>query len=1021
VKIEKVKKLIAVLIVLFMITSCFAVGMAIAAQDQTQDKERTRAGEDKNVAGGIEVLDYMEDFRGDSLKTTTKNQTKEREGKGYEDEEADSEVEGLSAMGDVTDDFSGSKKSARIASVVGGPLEISLHPLRCLSVTFPAVANIFVNETGWWGDGSAFNSSATPIQSAIDNASDGSTIYVYTGTYNESLNISTNLTLTGENRDTTVIDGMGSNCINVTAEDVEIKGFTIHNGSAGIYVEAEDASVTVVNNNITVNNYGGVQINATNSIVANITCNIISDNNVSCTTTGTGGGIGGIRMSVNASNGTIDATIRDNNIEYNRGGGIRIGRWNQYDLPRVCGNITALIDNNEISNNKDGSIRIGGAQDTITATLTDNYIGSVEQKNAGGLVRIGRSEECDLPLSPAVVNAVVSGNTIECGNASDEVQTGGIIRIGATDTLNATVNDNDMHGGYAIGGVIRIGHAGHPTNVTARVINNTLDFADGDDIGGIIRIRATDTLDATVNGNNITAGIIGDYNRDIGGVIRIGQGDNPTNVKAAVIGNYIYCANVTDERTYIGGFVRIRAEETLNATVNNNTIIGGNNIGGFIRIGHGEHPEDVTATVIGNYLEGLNVTVGKGTQVGGFVRIRAEDTLDATVNENTIIARNCSIGGVMRIGQDCQPENLTATVNNNEISITGISNTSAGDYDSGVGGVIRINAHDNLTTTVNENRISGEEEKGGYLLGGGIRIGNYDRNPTGNVTAVVNGNYIAPCKGGAIRIVAKDELNATVNDNTASGNYGGGIRIGYFSWACGNQSTAIVNATVINNTVTNNYGSGMHISAQDNLTAVIYGNILTNNTFCANPASGYVANGSGLIVEGRRDVTIASNNTFLNNALYGIYSNGITTLDANVTAFYAYQVTDPGEDQNFGPPPADILAYPLGFSLVATGPANQDVPFIVFFDAHVPPDLALYKILPSGEWQLIDPADYTIAGNVLTITLHFDNKGNLDPAFQFSSGFTVPTLTPLGLLALLGLLTVIAAISIVRKKEREGT
>ena len=70
-------------------------------------------------------------------------------------------------------------------------------------------------------------------------------------------------------------------------------------------------------------------------------------------------------MYVNASTGTINATIRDNNIEWNRCGGIRLGWWGasngtygsgNLSYQRVCGAITALIDNNIISNNKDGSI-----------------------------------------------------------------------------------------------------------------------------------------------------------------------------------------------------------------------------------------------------------------------------------------------------------------------------------------------------------------------------------------------------------------------------------------------------------------------------------------------------------------------------------------------------------------------------------------------------------------------------------------------------------------------------------------
>jgi len=387
-ELQTMKKIVAVLIVLLMILSCFAVVTTFAKQDQTRDKVQERAGRDdtKHADSVTEELSFMEDFRGD-LPKATKNQTKERKGKGYDDEEADSLVVELSDTEDFTEDFSGDfpKKSARIAPVVGAdPLEIILHPLRCSSVTFEPPASAITVPYNY-----------TKIQQAIDNATDGDTIFVYNGTYNENLTISTNLTLIGENRDSTFIDGMGSNCINVTAADVEIMGFTIHNGSVGIYSEADNVTLTVVSTNISANDHGGMQINAANSIVANVTCNIIVDNNASCSNEKSremdrpmdkpvGGIGGGIRMYVNASTGTIDATIQDNNIEYNRGGGIRIGRWNtDNDLPWVCGTITALIANNEISNNKDGSIRIK-ALDTINAIVTDNYIGSVEQKKQVG-------------------------------------------------------------------------------------------------------------------------------------------------------------------------------------------------------------------------------------------------------------------------------------------------------------------------------------------------------------------------------------------------------------------------------------------------------------------------------------------------------------------------------------------------------------------------------------------------------------------------------------------------------------
>ena len=67
------------------------------------------------------------------------------------------------------------------------------------------------------------------IQSAIDAASSGYNINVSSGTYFELLVIDKPLKLMGENKkNTTIIDGGGSgNCVNITADNVEIRGFMI--------------------------------------------------------------------------------------------------------------------------------------------------------------------------------------------------------------------------------------------------------------------------------------------------------------------------------------------------------------------------------------------------------------------------------------------------------------------------------------------------------------------------------------------------------------------------------------------------------------------------------------------------------------------------------------------------------------------------------------------------------------------------------------------------------------------------
>ena len=80
----------------------------------------------------------------------------------------------------------------------------------------------------------------TSIQDAIDDAKDGDTIFVYSGTYYENIVIYKELTIKGEDKNTTIIDGkLSGTVVSIHYVNyVELSGFTIKNGGdyVGVYL-----------------------------------------------------------------------------------------------------------------------------------------------------------------------------------------------------------------------------------------------------------------------------------------------------------------------------------------------------------------------------------------------------------------------------------------------------------------------------------------------------------------------------------------------------------------------------------------------------------------------------------------------------------------------------------------------------------------------------------------------------------------------------------------------------------------
>lgn len=116
----------------------------------------------------------------------------------------------------------------------------------------------------------------TRIQDAIDNASDGDTIFVFdeSSPYHENIIINKTISLIGEDCETTLINGNGDkNVIYISSERVNISGFSIQTiglgpGYSGINIYA---NLTTISENTLLNNNFGIYIrdSSNNKIIEN--------------------------------------------------------------------------------------------------------------------------------------------------------------------------------------------------------------------------------------------------------------------------------------------------------------------------------------------------------------------------------------------------------------------------------------------------------------------------------------------------------------------------------------------------------------------------------------------------------------------------------------------------------------------------------------------------------------------------------------------------------------------------------
>jgi len=119
------------------------------------------------------------------------------------------------------------------------------------------------------------------IQEAINAASSGDTIYVYNGTYYENVVLNKTVSLIGENREKTIIDGSGiAEAIAIIVNNTNLDSFTIQSSSKTAILLENVSGTAIVSNTIT-NSVNGLTLGFSNhnTIVGNnITQNMFTSN-----------------------------------------------------------------------------------------------------------------------------------------------------------------------------------------------------------------------------------------------------------------------------------------------------------------------------------------------------------------------------------------------------------------------------------------------------------------------------------------------------------------------------------------------------------------------------------------------------------------------------------------------------------------------------------------------------------------------------------------------------------------------
>ena len=306
-------------------------------------------------------------------------------------------------------------------SILGGSIKMKINKIKLGAIFVASILILIIGSSAmtlaintnvktWYVDddgGKDFRN----IQDAVDAASDGDTIFVYSGNYYESVNVSKSLNIYGENKETTLVFYNESYSVfNVTKDNTEINGFTIEQQLYSYYSAIQILSnYSIISDNII--RYSGYGAGRGLEITMGKTQNKIQRNNFF--NSGLVFGWGKI------GNNLIEENIvNDKPLFYLKGQSNKVVEYPQGQIILLdCNDIT--IKNQEIRETSNGIAIVDCKDCTITGcSIQDNYYGMSIEDSENIKITRSRIESNDYGLyisslnTFAITNNTISANTL---------------------------------------------------------------------------------------------------------------------------------------------------------------------------------------------------------------------------------------------------------------------------------------------------------------------------------------------------------------------------------------------------------------------------------------------------------------------------------------------------------------------------------------------------------------------------------------------------------------------------------